>query len=410
MISKEQSAFLPERLITDNIIAAFEMTHAIKRRKTEKAGAMAIKLDMSKAYERVKWGFLRGMMEKLGFEQKWISIIMKCISMVSYSVTMNGERSELFCPTRGLRQGDPLSPYLFLLCADGFSALLNDAALRGRLGGISVCKKAPKLTHLLFADDSISFCRAEIDDCRELCRILEVYERASGQKVNMDKSSIFISPNVDVAKKRELMECLGIHSVLINEKYLGLPMILGKSKKEFFGNIKERIWKRIKGWNEKLLSKAGREVLVKSIVQAIPTYAMSCFLFPKFVLNEIRSMMANYWWGQRKGERKLHWVSWKKLCNAKSRGGLRFRDFKDFNLALLAKQGWRIIQNPNSLVRRILKARYFPNCSFLEATAKKNSSFLWRSIVAAKPLLKEGCFWRVGNGQSVKVWKDVWGK
>lgn len=106
----------------------------------------------------------------------------------------------------------------------------------------------------------------------------------------------------------------------------------------------------------------------------------------------------------------MHWVRWKKLCNSKLKGGLGFRDLGDFNMALLEKQGWRIIQNPDSLVGRILKARYFPDCSFFEAIAKKNSSFLWRSIIAAKPLLRKGCFWRVGNGQSIRIWKGVWGK
>lgn len=112
---------------------------------------------------------------------------------------------------------------------------------------------------------------------------MEIYERASGQKVNMDKSSVFVSPNVEESKRKELQDILGIHSLMMNEKYLGLPMILGRSKKDFFGNIKEKIWKRVQGWKEKLLSQVGREVLIKSIVQAIPTFAMSCFLFPKDV-------------------------------------------------------------------------------------------------------------------------------
>lgn len=189
------------------------------------------------------------------------------------------------------------------------------------------------------------------------------------------KSSLFISPNVDEAKKGRLMSCLGIISVMKGEKYLGLPMILGRSKRDFFGSIKERIGKRISGWKERFLSKAGRETLIKSIAQAIPTFSMSCFLFPKIMLKEIRSMVGNFWWGQRKNERKMHWVAWNKVCRAKGKRGIRFRDLAQFNIALLAKQGWRILQDENSLVSRVLKARYFPKCNFMEAPVKKRLLF-----------------------------------
>lgn len=175
-----------------------------------------------------------------------------------------------------------------------------------------------------------------------------------------------------------------------DEKYLGLPLVLGQSKKGFFEEIQSRIDKRIQGWKERLLSKAGQEVLIKSIAQAIPNYVMSCFLFPKFILDGIRSLITNFWWGQRKGEKKMHWVSWAKLlCCSKFQGGHGFIDLYCFNMSLLAKQGWRILQNPTSLVARCLKARYFKNCSFLDAHINKNFSYLWRSIAAARGCLKK---------------------
>lgn len=288
--------------------------------------------------------------------------------------------------------------------------MLRKAACEGDLQGVQACRGAPELTHLFFADDNIIYCGAEEKNCRTLANIFSVYEKASGQKINTDKSSVYISPNVQEEKAAVLMNCLGIYKVMREEKYLGLPMTLGKSKSSFFGDIKDRIWKRMQGWKERMLSKAGREVLIKSVAQSIPNYAMSCFMFPGCVLKGIRSIISNFWWGQKKEERKLHWVGWNKMCKPKGLGGLGFRELHSFNLALLAKQGWRLMQNPQSLVARILKAKYYPESRFFEAKAKQNCSFLWRSLVEAQPLLKAGCSWRVGNGHDTKIWKDVWGR
>ena len=158
IIIDTQSAFVHGRLITDNVLVAYEMMHHISQKKSGRMGDLALKLDISKAYDRVEWIWLEKIMQKLGFDNKWCALIMKCVTTVSYSVKINGKPKWHIVPSRGIRQGDPLSPYLFLLCAEGLSALIKKEVENGRLGGVAVCHWDPKISHLFFADDSLIFC------------------------------------------------------------------------------------------------------------------------------------------------------------------------------------------------------------------------------------------------------------
>ena len=168
IISDSQSAFVNGRLITDNVLVAFETMHHINLRKSGAIGEIALKLDMSKAYDIVEWACLDKIMEKLGFHSRWKGLMMQCISSVTYAIRINGKPSGQIFPFRGLRQGDSLSPYLFLICAEGLSALIKKASVDGLLGGISLCRRGPSLSRLFFADDSLIFCKATLRECDAL--------------------------------------------------------------------------------------------------------------------------------------------------------------------------------------------------------------------------------------------------
>jgi hypothetical protein len=196
-----------------------------------------------------------------------------------------------------------------------FSCLLNAAEDRGDIKGVHVCPEAPSINHLLFADDSLLLFKIKSQSTSHLQYILSLYEDCSGQMINKEKCSIMFSSNTREETRTAVMQSLDIRSEARNVKYLGLPIYMGKSKVQTFNYLKDKIWKRIQGWKEKLLSKAGKDVLIKAVAQAIPTYAMSCFDLTKTLCDDIGMMIARFWWSQQDKENKLHWISWEKMCS-----------------------------------------------------------------------------------------------
>jgi hypothetical protein len=291
-------------------MVAIEIVHFMKSKTRGKMGNVALKLDISKAYDRIDWDYLKDVMVKMGFNQQWIHWIMMCVESVDYSVIVNEEMVGPIIPGRGLRQGDPLSPYLFIICAEGLSALIRQAEARGDIHGTKICRNAPIISHLLFADDCFLFFRADEHEAQTMKDILATYEAASGQAISLPKSEIFCSRNVHQGVKNVITNILGVQAVLGTGKYLGLPSMVGRSKKATFNFIKDRVWRKINSWSSKSLSKAGREVLIKSVLQAIPSYVMSIFLIPSTIIDAIEKMMNTFWWGHSGANNKgIHWLS-----------------------------------------------------------------------------------------------------
>ncbi|CAJ2659660.1 unnamed protein product [Trifolium pratense] len=405
-ISEEQSAFVEGRSIIDNALIAIEIIHALKRRTRGAKGELALKIDISKAYDKVEWSFLKGVLMRMGFSDKWVQLIMLCESSVNYSALVNFEKVGPIHPGRGLRQGDPLSPYLFIMVTEGLTSLIKKAVASGDLHGVKICSGAPMVSHLLFADDCFIFCRSNLSETRKIMEILKIYEDASGQEINLSKSEVFFSRNISQAAQEDLSNLMGVRHVLGTGTYLGMPCMVGRSKKATFAYIKDRIWRKINSWRSRHLSKAGKEVMIKSVLQAIPAYIMSIYIIPDTTMNEIERMLNSFWWGGGSNNKGIRWLSWERLACAKGEGGLGFRDFKAFNMAMVAKQGWKIMARPETLVAKIFKARYFPHSSLIEANLGSYPSYVWSSLWKSCNVLRLGCRWNIGDGSNIKKIKE----
>ncbi|XP_042988748.1 uncharacterized protein LOC122316282 [Carya illinoinensis] len=270
IISPSQTAFVPGRIISDNIVVAYEVLHSMTTRMQGKEGYMAFKLDMSKTYNRVEWEFLTSVMAKLGFNNSLIDLITRCTSSVSYSILLNGEPQPFFKPTRGLRQGDPLSPYLFILCTEALSWSLHKVEKKRSISSVPMGKGPTRISHLFFVDDSLIFCKANSLEWSRLMGILNQYECASGQVLNKEKSSIYFSKNTPEEKnKRAILQIAGVKAIGTYERYLGLPSMVGRKKSAAFHGLINRIWARVTNWKTNCLSIAGKEEMV-DIIKSIP--------------------------------------------------------------------------------------------------------------------------------------------
>jgi hypothetical protein len=291
IIAPTQSAFIPGRLITDNVLIAFECLHAIKHGSRACKRFGAYKLDLTKACDRVDWGFLEKAMRRLGFQSSWIRWTMECVTTVWYSVRLNNVSLEPFCLSRGLHQGDPLSPYLFLFVPDELSKLLQHEVDRGAVKELYVSRHSPGISHLLFADDTMLLMDVSEEQATVMNQTLRCYERCTGQLINPGKCSLMFGVHYTQQDKDSVAEILQVSNVAVEEKYLGLPTPQGRMDKNKFKSTKERLSKRFLSWVEQFMSHGAKEVLIKSVAQAIPTYVMGIFKLPSTLYEEMEQMI-----------------------------------------------------------------------------------------------------------------------
>ncbi|KAL9682468.1 hypothetical protein QQ045_014267 [Rhodiola kirilowii] len=352
VISCHQSAFVKGRIIVDNFVVAHEVAHFIKGCKNKKKGYASLKLDMSKAYDRIEWIFLEKIMRRLGFGETWIRWVLKCVTTVTYRVKFNDCLTDVIVPSRGLRQGDPISPYLFILCMELLDSKISEGVSRGQMSGIKISRSAPAVSHLFFADDYILFLKADDSQATNLRRIIGSYEAISGQRVNYRKSKLY-SVEIDIV---------------------------------------EKVWRKTMDWKHKLLSGAGREVLVKAVLQSLPVYSMTVFSFPQRVRDELTKLLVNFWWNNKKCK-GVHWIRRELLMEPKNNGGIGFKNLDIFNEALIMRLCWRIVTYPDLLMSRVIKGKYFPTGSLETALLGYRSSNIWQSIMKVRDVFCRGLSW-----------------
>lgn len=297
LISDKQSAFVEGRLLMDNALVAFEVNHYIKRKTQGMNGVAGLKIDISKAYDRLEWGFLESMLKKFDFAEEWINRVMTCVKTVSYSFIQDGTVFGEIIPQRGIRQGDPISPYLYILCAEGLSSILRRHEVN-LIHGCVIARGAPAISHLLFADDCYFFFKATENEARTMKNILLRYERLSGQAVNFRKSTVTFSSNTRDTIRAQVCATLQVQEVATPGNYLGMPMSMGRRKNAAFKFLLDRVSQKIQAWKHKSISKGGKLVLLKNAAQTIPNFRMNLFKIPAEICSGIQRQMNAFWWGE----------------------------------------------------------------------------------------------------------------
>ncbi|KAG7599606.1 Endonuclease/exonuclease/phosphatase superfamily [Arabidopsis suecica] len=406
LIGPAQSSFIPGRLSTDNIVLVQEAVHSMRRKKGRK-GWMLLKLDLEKAYDRIRWDFLEDTLTVSGLPEKYVGWIMQCVKGPSMNVLWNGEKTETFKPSRGLRQGDPLSPYLFVLCLERLCHLIELAVDSKEWKAISLSCGGPKLSHICFADDLILFAEASVTQIRVIRKVLEKFCKASGQKVSLEKSKIFFSNNVHRDLAKLISDESGIKSTKDLGKYLGMPVLQKRINKDTYGELLEKVNSRLSGWKGRFLSFAGRFTLTKAVIGSIPIHSMGTISLPASVLDGLDKAARSFLWGSSAEQKKQHLIAWDRVCAPKYDGGLGIKSAKHMNKAMLAKLGWRLLQDRGSLWAKVLRHKYkvgeVKDPRWL--VTKGSWSSTWRSVGSGlREAVIPGLSWVLGDGKDGRGW------
>ena len=325
---------------------------------TCKVGNMVIKIDLEKAYDRLEWSFIWDVLQAANFPSDMVQLIISCVSSSTSSILINGGFLDPFLPSRGIPQGDPLSPYLFILCMEVLGRIIEDKCSQKVWNPLKASSNGPTFSHLFFADELLLFVRANEENCGSVREAIEEFCLLSGQRVNFSKSKVFFSPNVDQGKRETFSNILGFRSTPNLGSYLGFPLRHVGSSNQDLNFVLSRVEQKLAGWKANLLSFAGRKVLVQASISSIPSYVMQSALLPTRILDNLDKTSRNFLWGFSEAKRKMHWVGWNKVPKSKAEGGLGFQSAKGRNLAYLSKLNWRFHEEKNALWSQVLRKKY----------------------------------------------------
>ncbi|KAE8676059.1 hypothetical protein F3Y22_tig00111634pilonHSYRG00065 [Hibiscus syriacus] len=355
-----------------------EVVHSMRLKKG-KIGYMAIKIDLGKTYDRLEWPF---------------------IDDTAMSASFN--------PSRGLRQGDPLSPYLFVMCMERLGHAITGAVNNGRWKPIRLCRNGLVLSHLFFANELVLLAEASIEQCDVIRGILELFCKSSGQKINMQKTTIYYSKNVDLDLKNSISASFGFQEVQNLGKYLGVPLLHSQITKASYSYIVSRVRDKLTGWKEKSLSLAGRITLAKTVLSVIPSYSMQSTMLPKGICEEIERLIRGFIWGRTENRGGVPLVHWENICKPTVNSGLGLRKLSVQNEAFLMKLVYKLVVNSDQLWARVLRSKYKWVELIPESINRTRSSHVWKGISQVWNEVRQSFVWNIGNGCNVDFWRGYW--
>ncbi|WMV30196.1 hypothetical protein MTR67_023581 [Solanum verrucosum] len=335
--------------------ASLEIIHGIK--KPKKGDKVVIKLDMAKAYDRVSWAFTSLVLRHMGFGEFFIDMVWRIISNNWYSIIVNGTRHGFFHSTRGLKQGDPLSPSLFNLGAEVLSRMLNNLYDNQQFHGFQMHFRGPQINYLSFADDVIIFTSGREESLKLIMETLSTYEDTSDQLINKGKSHFMVPKDTPSHLIDMIQEITGFNQRESPINYLGCPLYIGGQRIIYYSDLVAKVVKKISGWHSRILSFGGKATLVKHVLQSIPIHTMATISPPRTTLQYIKRVTAYFFWGMDKDKKKYHWASWETLSFPYEEGGICVRHLNDVCTSLQIKQWWNF-RTKQSLWGQFLKAKY----------------------------------------------------
>lgn len=330
------------------------------------------------------------------------------VSSCELSILWNGESLKPFTPTRGLRQGDPLSPYLFILAMEKLASFIQSSINKKLWKPLSISRNGFSVSHLYFADDLMLFAGANTRQIREVLRCLDDFSKVSGLSINYDKSKVFFSPNLGVERVRSRSNLCGIPSTCNLGTYLGIPLRHGKVSRNHYAYILDRMKSKLATWKANSLSLAGRVVLIKSVMASIPVYSMQCQWLPTHVCSEIDKINRNFLWGSSDESRKPHLLNWNIVTLPKEYGGLDIRTARENNLAMMSKLGWSLLKRDQASWCKAIASKYLKKSSLWDVKTRSQSSSTWKGILKTRSLIQNGITWNIGDGEHTKFWFDPW--
>jgi ribonuclease HI len=407
LISPAQGGFVKGRQILDNVIQIQEALHSSHARKEQ---GMIIKLDMSNAFDRVNRSFLLKVLEAFGFSHEFLNIIKACIENVWIAPMVNGRPTDFFSATRGLRQGCPLSPFLYILMADSLSRKLTQEQLCGTIPGIRIVQGAPPVNHALFADDSLLLGGASLRMAKAFKTILQKYCSVTGALISERKSAVY-GWNTDQQTIDRIASELGFkgYAEWDKIKYLGLPLTMGSNRNNLWEEVISKFKKKIAAWGGVWLSSGGKLTLIRSVLSALPTFQASLLLAPRQIADQISCLIRNFLWSGGKGNsNRFHLVNWELVKRPINEGGLQIRDPLQANLALGCKILWQLTSEPTHPISQILILKYLRNKSIItfNPASSPKGTLAWSLCCRGIDFFRMHLYKIPGNGKKTRLWRD----